>query len=470
MKLDIKKFIPKIQFKQIKFTKINLKLPKKQLITIAIILAVIILAVVGRKSPFGQDWNKVLPDSSIFDENSPKSADDNKYTAFFFEVYDLILQKYWNQLSDEQLINLTKLAMEKITEQPVLGTIATRQDLRENIIKTMENKNEVEKKDFIAKITDLVLANLEPFGRSRLYTSKKQQELSNTVKNVNPDINHYDILGVDKNASKEQVSLAYNQKLNELKNKGQTPETKQDLANVEKAYEVLTDEGNKKVYDDVGANPTMPSRLISPRIYYVHITKFSPTTVEELKRVMDKVDQGDQLDTLILDLRGNIGGAIDGLPYFLGPFIGNNQHAYQFFARGNKEDFITKTGWIPSLVRYKKVVILTDKQVQSSAEVFAAVLKKYNVGIIVGTATKGWGTVESVFKINNQPDSENETYSVLLVHSLTLREDGVPIEGKGVDPTVSTDLPNWEGEFNRYFNFPELTGAVRQLLSAPPTI
>ena len=71
MKLDIKKFIPKIQFKQIKFTKINLKLPKKQLITIAIILAVIILAVVGRKSPFGQDWNKVLPDSSIFDENSP---------------------------------------------------------------------------------------------------------------------------------------------------------------------------------------------------------------------------------------------------------------------------------------------------------------------------------------------------------------------------------------------------------------
>lgn len=453
-------------FKRIK---INSTLIKPAFITIAVI-AIIIL---GRKSPFGNDAKELLPDSSVFDDLSlegsiPTVKDDNKYTAFFFEIYDLIKTQYWNVLSDEQLAALTKLALQKVREKEIITTPTNKEQLRNLIIDEMKEMTEEEKKIFITQLSDIVLANLEPFGRSRLYTSKKQQELSNTVKNINPNVNHYDVLTVDKNASQEDIKLAYNSKIAELKTQPQTEDVIKETTKVEKAYEVLQDDNTKKIYDEAGADPTITGRLITPGIYYIYISKFSPTTVAELNSVMEKVDSGNILDTLIIDLRRNIGGAIDGLPYFLGPFIGNDQYAYQFFRRGEKQDFKTKTGWLPSLVRYKKVVILQDEQVQSSGEVFIATLKKYNVGVTVGVPTKGWGSVESVFKITNQLDPENETYSVFLVHSLTLKEDGTTIEGKGVDPLVNTNSPSWTSEFNKYMNFPELTSAVRTLLASPP--
>ncbi len=453
------------KFKQLGEWLSNLKFKKKSLITIGVIAIVLLVSVAGRKSPFGKDWQQVLPDSGFFDEQkAEQQTTDDKYTAFFFEVYNLVKEKYWNTLSDEQLGNVIKLSAEKIIAKPIETVPTTQNQTRAMLQNIMSTMDDAQKKDFIVKTTDVMLANLEPFGRSRLYTSKAQKELSNTVKNINVNVNHYETLKVEKDAAPEKVEQAYEEKVAELNSKSQTPEVVQEKVEVEKAKEVLVDQGNKKVYDELGVDPTIDNRLLSPRIFYIHITKFSPTTVEELTRVMAKVDSGDQLDTLIIDLRGNIGGAIDGLPFFLGPFIGNDQYAYQFYSRGNKQDFKTVTGWLPSLVRYKKVVVLTDNQVQSSGEVFAAVLKKYNVGILVGTNTKGWGTVESVFKINNQIDPESEVYSVLLVHSLTLREDGLTIEGKGVEPAISTTDPNWKTELNKYFNYQELTNEVSKLL------
>jgi len=422
------------------------------------------VAVLGRKSPFGNNWEDVLPAGDIFGNASVEESEDDKYTAFFFEVFDLIMNHHWNKLSDEQLANITKLAVQKVTEQEPEASPLTKNEVRAMLFKVMEEKNDDEKKEFITKVADIVLANLEPFGRSRLYTSQKQQALSNTVKNIDPNVDHYSALDIDKDASSEQVADAYTGKIYELSQQEQTPEIQQEITQVEKANEVLGDSGNKEVYDDSGANPTIDNRLISPRIAYIHITKFSPTTVEELDRVMEKYNTGDELNTLIIDLRGNIGGAIDGLPYFLGPFIGQNQHAYQFFKRGEKEDFITKTGWLPSLVRYKKVIILIDEQVQSSGEVFASVLKKYNVGVLVGVPTKGWGTVEAVFKIGNQIDPENETYSALMVHSLTLREDSLPIEGRGVEPMINITNPNWQQELYEYFSSQEIVNAVANLV------
>jgi len=107
-------------------------------------------------------------------------------------------------------------------------------------------------------------------------------------------------------------------------------------------------------------------------------------------------------------------------------------------------------------------VVLINDQTQSSAEVMAAVLKKYHVGVLVGTTTKGWGTVERVFELKHQL-SDQQTYSVFLVHHLTLREDGQPIEGQGVNPDVDIRQSNWRQQLNAYFNSPELLTAVNNL-------
>ena len=93
----------------------------------------------------------------------------------------------------------------------------------------------------------------------------------------------------------------------------------------------------------------------------------------------------------------------------------------------------------------------------------ASVLKKYNVGVLVGTKTRGWGTVEKVFEIKNQLD-KSEKYSIFLVHSLTLREDGNPIEGKGVDPEIDITNKNWPDQLYARFNSWEIVNGVKEVL------
>lgn len=393
------------------------------------------------------------------------TAPKDKYVAFLSEVYDTVKGNYWDKITDEQLTNIFVLGTEKLTGQPLTAGPKNKAELQKSLVSVLkEIKDNSKKKEFTVQLADMVLTNLQPFGRSRLYSRKEEISLKNTVENKNPTVDQYQIMGVEKSATEEEIQKIYQEKKAELKQEN-TPETQQELAQLNKAYQVLADQDARKTYDESGVEPTMEYKLLRPDIFYLHLTKFSPTTIEELLRVTQKMDsKPESLNILILDLRDNVGGAIDGLPYFLGPFIGNDQYAYQFFHQGEKQDFKTKIGWLPSLIRYKKVVVLINENTQSSAEVMTAVLKKFNVGILVGTKTRGWGTVEKVFELKQQID-ESEKYSAFLVHSLTLREDGQPIEGGGVEPTIDIKAPDWEKQLSAYFHYPALATAIKEVAS-----
>ena len=182
--------------------------------------------------------------------------------------------------------------------------------------------------------------------------------------------------------------------------------------------------------------------------------------------IFQKFNNIPNLDSLILDLRANVGGSIDILPYLLGPFIGKDQYAYEFFHQNEKTPYKTKVGWLSGLVQYKKVVILIDDKTQSSAEVMASVFKKYNVGILIGTTTRGWGTIEAVESLDQK--LEEQEYSIFLVHSLTLRTDGQPIEGNGVEPTININQSDWKEKLYSYFHYSELINAIEEIWNNPP--
>ena len=85
---------------------------------------------------------------------------------------------------------------------------------------------------------------------------------------------------------------------------------------------------------------------------------------------------------------------------------------------------------------------------QSTAELLIAIFKRMHLAIVVGTKTRGWGSVENTYPIKTTLD-DSEKYSVLLVNSLTLREDNEPIEGHGVDPDVDTSAKDWRTSLMR---------------------
>jgi len=382
-------------FKKIKNHFINHK--KRYLIILGILIIIIIFA------------GGTLAGYFIFKRNQKppiqEQAQQNIYIEFISEVYDKIKENYWNKISDEELINIFKLAAEKLTQKPQNISSVDKKGLTDLVTKIIGGMDETTKKEFSAQLAHLVLVNLKPFGRSALYVKKDVEELKDRVQNVNPETQEIE--------------------------------------------------------------PTVYGKLVRPDILHLYISRISPTTPDDLKKETEKFDSSEKLNTLILDLRGNVGGSLDLLQYLLGPFIGPNNYAFELFQQGEYEPFKTKIGWLESLVRYKKVVILADGNTQSSAEVMIATLKKYNVGIFVGTKTKGWGTIEKVYEIEHQIDP-NEKYSVFLVNHITVRDDNQPIEGAGVEPTIDINDSNWEDKLFEYFNYNELTKAVKEVWGSPP--
>lgn len=366
--------------------------------------------------------------SKLFGNNTSKLLQTEKNTpkSFMSEVYDKIKENYWDNISDDQLKDLFKQA-------------------------TQQNGGEVNK-ETAAKIAQTILASLNPAGRSGLYTEKQEVALKNTVENINPEKDLYKDLGINKEASKGAIEQAFQDKVKK------EPEKAKELSY---AKNVLTQKDTKQRYDTNKVEPTIFTRIISSTLY-LQFKKFSPTSYDEFIKVFESFKNDNSLTSLIFDLRGNIGGAIDITPYFLGHFIGKNQYAFDFYHKGEYEPFKTPTDKLPSISKYKQVVILVDNNTQSSAEMMTASLKKYHIGVVLGTPTKGWGTVERVFTLDNQFDKGNK-YSLFLVHSITLRDDNQPIEGRGVDPDINTQADDWAKQLFSYFRNQDLIQAVKRV-------
>lgn len=438
------------------------KIPIKRHLKFFILLATFFsIGIIFGQRIIGNTQNK--PQISI-EKNTPK--------AFISEVYDKIKENYWNNISDAELLNLFKLSIDKQSLRSgelenggnlTVVKFENKDKLLDSIIKSTEGMNEDQKIQFISNMVGSVLASLAPSGRSGLYTQKQEEQLKNTVSNINPEKDLYKDLGLAKGASGEAIQQAYATQAAKL-SQDKSPEAAEKLKTLTYAKETLTQKDTKQRYDTNQVEPTFFTKVFQSSILYLQFKKFSPSSLDEFQKVFESYKNDQNLNALIFDLRGNIGGAIDETAYFLGYFLGKGQYAFDFYHKGDFLPFKTPTDKLPSVAKYKQVIVLIDQNTQSSAEMMAASLKRYHIGVILGAPTKGWGTVERVFPLDNQI-SQKERFSLFLVHSITLRDDNQPIEGRGVDPDVSIKDPDWQQKLLSYFNNPALVGTVKNVVN-----
>ncbi len=233
------------------------------------------------------------------------NAEKNTPRAFLSEAYDKIKENYWDNISDAQLIDLFKNA------SSALGNpIATNVVNKEELIKQINP-------DQAPKILAQVLSSLNPIGRSGLYTQKLEEQLKNTVSNINPQKDLYKDLGLSKGASAAAINQAYQKQAPELE-KQSSPEAKEKLKALTYAKDVLSQGDTKQRYDSGGVEPTISTKVLGNTLY-LQFKKFSPTSLDEFQKAFES-NKDANLDSLIFDLRGNIGGAIDSTPYFFGIF------------------------------------------------------------------------------------------------------------------------------------------------------
>lgn len=402
---------------------------------------------------------------------TPQEA-SSPYVRFDMQGYDLIVANYWQTPTDADMSQLflasAQKALSLIGASSASTTLPT--DDRAGTAAMLSNAfmlatSTDAKKELAAGILQVALYNLPPAGRDELLSQTAQVALAQEVENVNPSTNLYNNLGLPSDAPVAAVNAAYSAKSAALA-ASTSPAGKAALAQVDYAHQVLSDAQTKARYDTSQVEPTIFSSILGHTLY-IYISKMSPTTLDEFQDALTDASSTPGLDSMIIDLRGNIGGSLDDAASFLGYFIGSNQYAFDLYSQNTYDVVRTTTAQDPALARYQEVAILTDDMTQSTAEILTASLKRFHIAYVVGATTRGWGTVENTFPMTVTTDAST-TYALLLVHAITLRDDQEPIQGRGVDPDVSITDPDWKSELSTYFRSPSIIAALQKEADQPP--
>ena len=398
---------------------------------------------------------------------SKTSAEANDvYVRFDMEAYDKIQSEYWDKTPDAALTELFRLSLQKAANSSETLATSTRTAVAEMIANRFAEATSTDAKRALAlNVVQVALYNLQPIGRDQLFSKQQQVALRQEVANVNPTSDLYGDLGLAKGASPAEINTAYQKKTVELAH-ATSSAALEEKKQVAYAHTVLGSPASKNMYDQAKIEPTVFGKVIGKTLYF-NLTRISPTTLQEFALAVDNASTTPGLDSIIFDVRGNIGGSLDFLQAFLGIFIGNNQYAFDLYRKGEYQAQRTTQPQFGELSRFKDIAILTDNMTQSTAELTAGVFKRYHLAHVVGDTTRGWGTVENTYLMSTVIDPAT-SYALLLVNNITLRDDNVPIEGRGVTPDVSVKDKNWQKLLPQYFHSASLITALKKVATNPP--
>lgn len=424
------------------------------------VLVVIILII-------GGVYYFIGPSKSLVTYKTPEEAD--VFVRFDMEAYDSIVQNYWKKMPDADLAKLFQFSLQKATNAPALPLLVsqTRAGVATMLANLFNTATSTEAKKQLA-VNTLVVAtyNLLPQGRGGILSSSQETKFRQNVTNINPDNSLYQNLGVTKDATQQELDKALKQKEAELA-KATTTEAKAELEQATYAHSVLSNPNTKTIYDQTQIEPTVFSHVIGSTLY-LYLDKISPNTINEFAKAVDMASTTPKLSNMVIDLRGNVGGDLSFPQYFLGLFLGQNQYAFDLFHQDIYDVQRTIAPKFPELDKYKEIAVITDENSQSTTELLTASLKRFHLAHVVGTKTRGWGSVENTYPLKTVID-QNEKYSLLLVNSLTLADDNQPIESNGVLPDVDITDKNWKKELPNYFNSPSLIETIISVAEKGPT-
>ena len=158
-------------------------------------------------------------------------------------------------------------------------------------------------------------------------------------------------------------------------------------------------------------------KLLEPDYGYVRITQFQEHTSEDLAAGIQALYKENKqgLKGLVLDLRDDPGGLLNGAVGVSAAFLAKNQLVVytegrtpdakmrltanlQNYARPNGSDPLSK---LPQDARNVPLVVLVNGGSASASEIVAGALQDHKRAVLVGTQTFGKGSVQSIMPLGN---------------------------------------------------------------------
>jgi carboxyl-terminal processing protease len=166
---------------------------------------------------------------------------------------------------------------------------------------------------------------------------------------------------------------------------------------------------------------------------YIRLTRFGDRLTQEWNNAVDallKENQADKLSGMILDLRNNPGGYLDGSVFIGSEFIKDGLIVSQENSDNSKIDYkVTRTGRLLDI----PLVVLINKGSASASEIVAGALKDHKRATIVGETSFGKGSVQT-------PEELSGGASLHVTTGRWLTPSGISISKKGIVPDIEVKL------------------------------
>lgn len=165
---------------------------------------------------------------------------------------------------------------------------------------------------------------------------------------------------------------------------------------------VIKREGNEINFDVTKENITLfsvSSEMLknnNKNIGYLSVSIFGQKTYSQFKDALLKLES-QNMDSLIIDLRGNTGGYLYTVTNMLEEFVGKDNIMYQIQSSNGVKKYKSSK----ETSRKYKIVILVDENSASASEIMAASMKENYGAILVGKTTYGKGTVQTTKNLSN---------------------------------------------------------------------
>jgi carboxyl-terminal processing protease len=127
---------------------------------------------------------------------------------------------------------------------------------------------------------------------------------------------------------------------------------------------------------------------------YIRLSKFTENCSQEVKNAYTDLENNNQLNSIILDLRSNPGGLLDEAVKIANFFIPKGKTVVSTKGRIEKWNKTYKTESDP-LNTDIPIVILVNRASASASEILAGAIQDYDRGVILGERTFGKGLVQT---------------------------------------------------------------------------
>ncbi len=169
------------------------------------------------------------------------------------------------------------------------------------------------------------------------------------------------------------------------------------------------------------------------------------STTRDVGRLLASEDL-ENIDSLIIDLRGNAGGSLEEAIQLTGLFIDEGPVVQVHRSNGRRE-VLNDTKGEPAIYN-GPLGVMVDGNSASASEIFAAAIQDYGRGVVMGDQTFGKGTVQTLIGLDRFGVGDEQTPSGRLKLTIAkfYRINGESTQLTGVEPDLEMPYPHANDE------------------------